>query len=118
MTGATAADLKVTAAPVAATDVVRLSDLQASEATATGAATAVNTRINASEVQYDGTANVVSTHTITHNLNNSMPQVEVMDSTGETVIPDSITRPDANTVVVSVTPAQGIKVVVRGNKNA
>ena len=118
MTGATAANLKVTAAPVAATDVVRLSDLQASEATASGAATVVNTRINASEVQYDGTANVVSTHTITHNLNNSMPQVEVMDSTGETVIPDSITRPDANTVVVSVTPAQGIKVVVRGNKNA
>lgn len=118
VTGATAADLKVTAAPVAATDVVRLSDLQASEATASGAAAAVNTRINASEVQYDGSANVVSTHTVTHNLNNSMPQVEVMDSTGETVIPDSITRPDANTVVVSVTPAQGIKVVVRGNKNA
>ena len=116
-TGDTAADLKVTAVPAADTDVVRLLELNAAKAEATAAAETVNTRLSNSEFVYDGLANVQATHTITHGLNNAFPQVEVMDVDGATVMVDSIVRVDANTVSVSVLPASGIRVVVRGNKN-
>lgn len=116
-TGATAADLKVTAVPVADTDVVRMLELEAAKQEATAAASAVNARLTASEFMYDGLANVQATHTVVHNLNNAFPQVEVMDVDGATVMVDSIVRTDANTVTVSVLPATGVRVVVRGNKN-
>lgn len=116
-TGDTAADLKVTAVPAADTDVVRLLELNAAKSEATAAAEAVNTRLTNSEHVYNGLANVQATHTITHGLNNAFPQVEVMDADGATVMVDSIVRVDANTVSVSVLPASGIRVVVRGNKN-
>ena len=116
-TGDTAADLKVTAVPAADTDVVRLLELNAAKAEATAAAEAVNTRLTNSEHVYNGLANVQATHTIVHGLNNAFPQVEVMDADGATVMVDSIVRVDANTVSVSVLPASGIRVVVRGNKN-
>jgi hypothetical protein len=116
-TGDTAADLKVTAVPAADTDVVRLLELNAAKAEATAAAEVVNTRLTNSEHVYNGLANVQATHTITHGLNNAYPQVEVMDADGATVMVDSIVRVDANTVSVSVLPASGIRVVVRGNKN-
>lgn len=116
-TGDTAADLKVTAVPAADTDVVRLLELNAAKAEATAAAETVNTRLTNSEYVYNGLANVQATHTITHGLNNAYPQVEVMDADGATVMVDSIVRVDANTVSVSVLPASGIRVVVRGNKN-
>lgn len=116
-TGDTAADLKVTAAPFADTDVVRLKELKDLETSLDQDVTALTTRFNASEVQYDGSANVATQHTIVHNLNNPLPQVEVTDLNGESVMVDSITRPNANTVVISVLPATAIKAVVRGNKN-
>ena len=116
-TGDTAADLKVTAAPVGNTDVVRLLELNAVAQTASDANAALTTRFNGSEVVYDGTLLVQDTHTIVHNLNNAYPQVEVLDATGESVWVDSIKRTDANTVVISVVPAAGIRAVIRGNKN-
>lgn len=116
-TGGTAADLKVTAVPAADTDVVRLLELNAAASAAQTAANTVNTRLTNSEHVYDGLASVQTTHTVTHNLNNLYPQVEVMDADGSTVLVDSIVRVDANTVSVSVLPATGIRVVVRGNKN-
>ena len=116
-TGGTAADLKVTAVPAADTDVVRLLELNAAASAAQTAANTVNTRLTNSEHVYDGLASVQTTHTVTHNLNNRYPQVEVMDADGSTVLVDSIVRVDANTVSVSVLPATGIRVVVRGNKN-
>ena len=116
-TGDTAADLKVTAAPVGDTDVVRLLELNAVAQTASDASAAMTARFNASEVVYDGTALVQDTHTIVHNLNNAYPQVEVLDATGESIWVDSVKRTDANTVVISVIPAAGIRAVVRGNKN-
>lgn len=116
-TGGTAADLKVTAVPVADTDVVRMLELEAAKQEATSASSAVNARLTASEFMYDGLTNVQATHTIVHNLNNAFPHVEVMDVDGATVMVDSIVRTDANTVTVSVLPATGVRVVVRGNKN-
>ncbi len=51
------------------------------------------------------------------NIISPITMLEVMDADGSTVLVDSIVRVDANTVSVSVLPATGIRVVVRGNKN-
>ena len=115
--GDTAANLKVTAVPVGNTDVVRLLELNAVAQAAADANSQLSNKFTASEVVYDGTALVQDTHTIVHNLGNAYPQVEVMDATGESVWVDSIKRTDANTVVISVLPAAGIRAVIRGNKN-
>jgi hypothetical protein len=76
---------------------------------------AVKANFDASEVVYDGLATVQTTHTIAHNLNNRYPQVEVVDANGDTVLAD-VTRVDANNVSVTVAPATGVVVIVRGNK--
>lgn len=115
--GDTAADLKVTAAPVAATDVARLQEVNDAKQVAADATAALEARFEGSQYVYDGLASVQATHTIVHNLNDSFPLVEVMDATGETVMPDSIVRTDANTVTVTVVPAAGIRVVVQGVKS-
>lgn len=116
-TGDTAADLKVTAAPVAATDVARLQEVNDAKQVAADATAALEARFEGSQYVYDGLASVQATHTIVHNLNDSFPLVEVMDATGETVLPDSIVRTNANTVTVTVVPAAGIRVVVQGVKS-
>jgi len=116
-TGDTAADLKVTAAPVAATDVARLQEVTDAKQVAADATAALELRFEGSQYVYDGLASVQATHTIVHGLNDSFPLVEVMDATGETVLPDSIVRTDANTVTVTVVPAAGIRVVVQGVKS-
>ena len=115
--GDTAADLKVTAAPVAATDVARLQEVNDAKQVAADATAALEARFEGSQYVYDGLASVQATHTIVHNLNDSFPLVEVMDATGETVLPDSIVRTNANTVTVTVVPAAGIRVVVQGVKS-
>ena len=114
-TGDTAADLKVTAAPVAETDVARLKEVTDAKAAMQVVVDAVKANFDASEVVYDGLATVQTTHTIAHNLNNRYPQVEVVDANGDTVLAD-VTRVDANNVSVTVAPATGVVVIVRGNK--
>ena len=114
-TGDTAADLKVTAAPVAETDVARLKEVTDAKAAMQTVVDAVKANFDASEVVYDGLATVQTTHTIAHNLNNRYPQVEVVDANGDTVLAD-VTRVDANNVSVTVAPATGVVVIVRGNK--
>lgn len=114
-TGNTAADLKVTAAPVAETDVARLKEVTDAKAAMQVVVDAVKANFDASEVVYDGLATVQTTHTIAHNLNNRYPQVEVVDANGDTVLAD-VTRVDANNVSVTVAPATGVVVIVRGNK--
>ena len=114
-TGGTAADLKVTAAPVAETDVARLKEVTEAKAAMQTVVDAVKATFDASEVVYDGLATVQTTHTIAHNLNNRYPQVEVVDANGDTVLAD-VTRVDANNVSVTVAPATGVVVIVRGNK--
>lgn len=114
-TGDTAADLKVTAVPVAETDVARLKEVTEAKAALQLAVDAVKASIDASEVVYDGLATVQTTHTIAHNLNNRYPQVEVVDANGDTVLAD-VTRVDKNNVSVTVAPATGVVVIVRGNK--
>lgn len=114
-TGDTAADLKVTAAPVAETDVARLKEVTDAKAAMQTVVDAVKATFDASEVVYDGLATVQTTHTIAHNLNNRYPQVEVVDANGDTVLAD-VTRVDENNVSVTVAPATGVVVIVRGNK--
>lgn len=114
-TGDTAADLKVTAAPVAETDVARLKEVTDAKAAMQTVVDAVKANFDASEVVYDGLATVQTTHTIAHNLNNRYPQVEVVDANGDTVLAD-VTRVDENNVSVTVAPATGVVVIVRGNK--
>lgn len=114
-TGDTAADLKVTAAPVAETDVARLKEVTDAKAAMQTVVDGVKATFDASEVVYDGLATVQTTHTIAHNLNNRYPQVEVVDANGDTVLAD-VTRVDANNVSVTVAPATGVVVIVRGNK--
>lgn len=114
-TGDTAADLKVTAAPVAETDVARLKEVTDAKAAMQVVVDAVKANFDASEVVYDGLATVQTTHTIAHNLNNRYPQVEVVDANGDTVLAD-VTRVDANNVSVTLAPATGVVVIVRGNK--
>lgn len=114
-TGDTAADLKVTAAPVGETDVARLKEVTDAKAAMQVVVNAVKANFDASEVVYDGLATVQTTHTIAHNLNNRYPQVEVVDANGDTVLAD-VTRVDANNVSVTVAPATGVVVIVRGNK--
>ena len=114
-TGDTAADLKVTAAPVAETDVARLKEVTDAKAAMQVVVDAVKANFDASEVVYDGLATVQTTHTIEHNLNNRYPQVEVVDANGDTILAD-VTRVDANNVSVTVAPATGVVVIVRGNK--
>ena len=114
-TGDTAADLKVPAAPVGETDVARLKEVTDAKAAMQVVVDAVKANFDASEVVYDGLATVQTTHTIAHNLNNRYPQVEVVDANGDTVLAD-VTRVDANNVSVTVAPATGVVVIVRGNK--
>lgn len=114
-TGDTAADLKVTAAPVAETDVARLKEVTDAKAAMQTVVDGVKATFDASEVVYDGLATVQTTHTIAHNLNNRYPQVEVVDANGDTVLAD-VTRVDENNVSVTVAPATGVVVIVRGNK--
>lgn len=116
-TGDTATDLKVSTAPVAVTDVARLQEVNDAKQVAADATAALVTRFEGSQFVYDGLANVQATHTVVHSLGDSFPLVEVMDATGETVLPDSIVRTDANTVTVTVVPAAGIRVVVQGVKS-
>lgn len=90
--------------------------LASDPATALGAATkqyvdAVNTRVTEGYFLYDG-ATSASTHTVTHNLNNQYPAVDVINSSNQRIIPDSITYDSANELTVVFMSAISCKVSV------
>lgn len=63
-------------------------------------------------------ANVVAnTLTISHNLNNQFPIVQVYTNSNTTMIPDSITSSNANTVIIDFTTALGSN-ILNGNWHA
>jgi hypothetical protein len=118
VSGDTAADLKVTAAPVAATDVARLQEITDLSTAVNNAIGALATRYAASTFVYDGTLTAQASHTVTHGLGNKYAVVVVTDENDSVILPDDIHFVDANTLVVSVLPAAKIKVIVNGVKAA
>ena len=116
--GDTATDLKVTAVPVAETDVARLkevTDLSTSVNTAIGA---LATRYAATTFVYDGTATAQASHSVAHGLGSKYVQVTVVDENDFVILPDDVQFVDANTLVVSVVPASKVRVIVTGVKSA
>lgn len=106
---------------VAALEPTTKQQVDASVTAINDAITALDTRINTLEASnkfgqfdYDGLANSVTTHTITHNLNNKYVQVTVVDAADNVVIPDSIIYTDANNLNVVLGAAAGIRGIVMG----
>ena len=118
VSGDTAADLKVTAAPVASTDVARLKEITDLSSAVNQAIGALATRYAASTVVYDGTLTAQASHAVAHGLGNKYVQVLVVDENDAVILPDDIQFVDANNLTVSVLPAAKIKVIVTGVKSA
>lgn len=63
---------------------------------------------------YDGTGSSSLTHTVAHNLGQRFCNVTVFNSSGEVVIPDTVTMTDANSLVVTFASAMTCYVAVSG----
>lgn len=67
---------------------------------------------------YEHTNAASASWTITHNLNSTMPMVQIYDANRQVIIPDTISIVDANTVTVTFSGAQaGRAVVFHGTVN-
>jgi len=63
-------------------------------------------------------ASGLTTWTVAHNLNNERPIVQVYDTTGEMIVPETITITDANNLSIVFAAAQTGKAVVAGGELA
>ena len=78
----------------------------------------LETRVTNGYFVYDGTGSSAVSHTVTHNMGNKYVGVQVVDSSDEVIIPDSITYTDNNSLTVTFTQAIGCRVIVTGLKAA
>jgi len=78
---------------------------------------ALATRVDAGYYLYTSGA-AATTHTVTHNMNNKYPNVTVVDSTDQVVIPQSVTFDTVNQLTVLFNSAIDCKVIVGGVKPA
>jgi hypothetical protein len=79
---------------------------------------AVNTRLAAGYVVYDGTATAATSHVVTHNMGNKYVGVTVVDEFDNVMVPDSIVFNSVNQLTVSFNAAEKCYVVVNGLKAA
>lgn len=81
------------------------------------AITALSTRVDASQVVYDGTLGTAqTTYPVIHNMNNKYVSVAVYSELDSQIIPDAVDLTDANTVTVTLATAQKVRIVVTGKK--
>ena len=82
------------------------------------AVTTLETRVNAGYFVYDGTGAANTSHTVTHNMGNKYVQVSIVDTSDEVVLPESITFTDVNSLAVTFTNAEAVRIIVTGLKAA
>lgn len=116
--GDTATDLKVSAVPVAETDVARLKEITDLSTSVNNAISALANRYSNSTFVYDGTATAQASHAVAHGLGSKYVQVTVVDENDFVILPDDVQFVDANNLVVSVVPATKVRVIVTGVKAA
>lgn len=80
------------------------------------AITDLDSKLGAGYFLYAETVTPSTTHTVTHNMGTQYVGVTVIDSTGEVVIPESVSFTDANSLVVTFSNAETCRVVVNGLK--
>lgn len=90
--------------------------LDAEITTLNNAISALETSVGAGYFLYEETVTPSTTHTVTHNMGTQYVGVTVIDSSGEVVIPQSISYTDANSLTVTFSSAETCRVVVNGLK--
>lgn len=85
---------------------------------AAASTTALETRLTQGYYVYDGSANVVTTHTVNHGMGNKYVDVTVVDASDEVILPQSISFTDTNNLNVVLSSAEGVRVIVNGLKAA
>lgn len=82
------------------------------------AITDLTTRMGNGYFLYEQTVTPSVSHTVTHNMGTRYVGVTVIDSSGEVVIPQSISYTDVNSLTVTFSSAETCRVVVNGLKAA
>ncbi len=82
------------------------------------AITNLTTRMGNGYFLYEQTVTPSVSHTVTHNMGTRYVGVTVIDSSGEVVIPQSISYTDVNSLTVTFSSAETCRVVVNGLKAA